>query len=149
MIPEVHYLQTGPEIWNQTNRKVTHFFSSIGTGGTISGVGSFLKEQNSDIKVIGVEPADFVHNQYGMKKISGLPDQYYPKIIKKDVIDEIKQVTDDDTYSLLKKLLKNGYPFGVSTASTLKATLDYAQDDASGIAVLIAADNIFKYQSVL
>ena len=144
-----HYEQTGPEIWNQTNGRITHFFSSIGTGGTISGVGSFLKEQNSDVKIIGVEPKDYIHNQYGMKKISGLPDQYYPKIIKKEIIDEIKEVSDEDTYSLLRQLLKHGYPFGVSTASSLKAALDFAESNESGVAVIIAADNIFKYQSVL
>ena len=144
-----HYENTGPEIWSQTEGKITHFFSSVGTGGTISGVGSFLKEQNPDVKIIGVEPDDYVHNQYGMKKISGLPDQYYPKIINKNVIDEIKQVTDDETYSLLRQLLKQGYPFGVSTASSLKVALEFAKKGLSGTAVIIAADNIFKYQSVL
>ena len=144
-----HYEQTGPEIWAQTNGKITHFFSSVGTGGTISGVGSFLKEQNSNIKIIGVEPMDFIHNQYGMKKISGLPDQYYPKIINKLVIDEMHQVTDDETYNLLQLLLKQGYPFGVSTASSLKVALNFAQTNESGVAVIIAADNIFKYSSVL
>jgi cysteine synthase len=144
-----HYEQTGPEIWSQTEGKITHFFSSIGTGGTISGVGSFLKEQSSEIKVIGVEPDDFIHNQFGMKKISGLPEQYYPKIINKDVIDEYKSVKDSETYDLLKKLLKNGYPFGVSTASSLQVALDYASKNNQGVAVVIAADNIFKYLSVL
>ncbi len=144
-----HYQNTGPEIWSQTEGRVTHFFSSIGTGGTISGVGSFLKEQNPDVKIIGVEPDDYVHNQYGMKKVSGLPDQYYPKIINKEVIDEIKGVKDEEVYALLRELLRHGYPFGVSTASTLKVALDYAKTGIQGTAVVIAADNIFKYLSVL
>lgn len=144
-----HYENTGPEIWSQTEGKITHFFSTVGTGGTISGVGQFLKGQNPDVKIVGVEPCDYSHNQYGMKKISGLPDQYYPKIINKDIIDELDSVTDEECYSLLRDLLKNGYPFGVSTASALKVALDKAKNGEKGIAVVIAADNIFKYQSVL
>lgn len=144
-----HYEQTGPEIWNQTDGKISHFFSTIGTGGTISGVGTFLKEQNQNIKIIGVEPSDFSHNQYGMKRISGLPDQYFPKIINKEVIDNVVSVSDEESYSLLRKLLKRGYPFGVSTASALKVALDESSKGEKGVAVVIAADNIFKYQAVL
>ena len=143
-----HYEQTGPEIWNQTDGKITHFYSTVGTGGTISGVGQFLKDQNESVKIIGVEPCDFSHNQYGMKKISGLPEQYYPKIINKDVIDELHSVTDEECYSLLRELLKNGYPFGVSTASALKVALEQAKNGEKGMAVVIAADNIFRYQSI-
>jgi cysteine synthase len=145
----VHYENTGPEIYKQTEGKITHFFSSIGTGGTISGVGKFLKEKNPNIKIIGVEPSEPIHNQYGMKRITDLPKEYFPKIIDRSVIDRMEPVTDEDTYSMLKKLLANGYPVGVSTAAVIKIALNYTDKKSKGIAVVIAADNIFKYASSL
>jgi len=146
---EVHYENTGPEIYKQTRGKVTHFFSSIGTGGTISGVGKFLKEQDPNIKIIGIEPSEAIHNQYGMKRITDLPEEYYPKIIDRSVIDKMEQITDEETYSMLKILLANGYPVGVSTAAVIKKAVDYANTTDKGMAVVIAADSIFKYQSSL
>ena len=146
---EVHYKNTGPEIYKQTQGKITHFFSSIGTGGTISGVGTFLKEQHTDIQVIGVEPATDIHNLYGMKRISTLPPEYYPKIINPKVIDNIEAVTDAETNTTLQTLVSTGYPVGVSTAAVVKSALDYAERGDPGIAVVIAADSVFNYGSVL
>ncbi|MDP3880430.1 MAG: cysteine synthase family protein [Dehalococcoidales bacterium] len=75
---QAHYRNTGPEIWRQTQGKVNYFFAGFGTCGTISGIGRFLKEQNPDIKIIGVEPASSNHKLPGMKRITGLDEEFIP-----------------------------------------------------------------------
>ena len=82
---EAHYRTTGPEIWKQTNGEIDSFFAGIGTGGTISGVGRFLKEQNPNIRIIGVEPATRHHSLSGLKRITGLPDEHFPTILDRDL----------------------------------------------------------------
>jgi cysteine synthase len=84
---EAHYRTTGPEIWKQTQGRIDTFYAGIGTGGTISGVGRFLKEQNPEIRIIGVEPAHRQHKLSGLKRITGLPDEYFPKILDPNLED--------------------------------------------------------------
>ena len=96
---EAHYHTTGPEIWKQTGGNIDYFFAAIGTGGTITGVGRFLKEQNPEIRIIGIEPASRQHKLSGIKKISDLPAQFAPKILDMSLIDEIIAVSDDDAYA--------------------------------------------------
>ena len=75
------------------------FYAAIGTGGTISGVGRFLKEQNPDIRIIGVEPASRHHRLSGMKRITGLPAEHYPTILDPNLLDDLVSVTDDDAFA--------------------------------------------------
>jgi len=144
---EAHYRTTGPEIWKQTNGEIDTFFAGIGTGGTISGVGRFLKEQNPNIKVIGVEPATRHHNLSGLKRITGLPDEHFPTILDRDLLDDLISVTDEEAYKAgIEVARKDGIMVGPTTGAVLHAAL-HSHLPKSGKAVLISADNSTKYIS--
>ena len=144
---EAHYRTTGPEIWRQTNGRIDTFYASIGTGGTISGVGRYLKEQNPDVRIIGVEPASRQHRLSGIKRISGLPDEHYPKILDRNLLDDLVSVTDEQAFSAaIDVARKDGIMVGPTTGAALHAAL---HDDNSkrGTAVTISGDNAAKYMS--
>jgi cysteine synthase len=144
---EAHYRTTGPEIWKQTNGEIDTFFAGIGTGGTISGVGRFLKEQNPDIKIIGVEPASRHHSLSGLKRITGLPDEHFPKILDRNLLDDLISVSDDEAYRAgIEVARKEGIMVGPTTGALLHAAL-YTDVAKRGKAVLISADNAAKYVS--
>jgi len=144
---EAHYRTTGPEIWKQTNGEIDTFFAGIGTGGTISGVGRFLKEQNPNIKIIGVEPATRHHNLSGLKRITGLPDEHFPTILDRDLLDDLISVTDEEAYKYgIEVARKDGVMVGPTTGAVLHAALR-SHLPKSGKAVLISADNSAKYIS--
>ena len=142
-----HYCTTGPEIWRQTNGEIDYFFAGIGTGGTISGVGQYLKEQNPDIRIIAVEPASRHHRLSGLKRITGLPDEHFPKILDRDLLDDLVSVTDDEAYRAGIELARTeGIMVGPTTGALLAVALR-ADTPKSGKAVLISADNATKYIS--
>jgi len=144
---EAHYQTTGPEIWKQTNGEIDYFFAGIGTGGTISGVGRFLKEQNPDIQIIGVEPAERHHSLSGLKRITGLPDEHYPKILDKNLLDDLISVSDEEAYRAgIEVARKDGIMVGPTTGALLHAALQ-TDGRKNGKAVLISADNAAKYVS--
>jgi cysteine synthase len=144
---EAHYLTTGPEIWKQTNGQIDYFFAGIGTGGTISGAGRFLKEQNPDIKIIGVEPATRHHSLSGLKRITGLPDEHFPTILDRDLLDDLVSVTDEEAYKAgIEVARKDGIMVGPTTGAVLHAAL-HSGVATAGRAVLISADNSAKYIS--
>jgi cysteine synthase len=144
---EAHYRTTGPEIWNQTNGEIDCFYASIGTGGTISGVGRFLKEQNPDIRIIGVEPASRQHSLSGLKRITGLPDEHFPKILDRNLLDDLISVTDEQAYKAgIEVARKDGIMVGPTTGALLHAAL-HTDGPKYGKAVLISADNAAKYVS--
>jgi cysteine synthase A/cysteine synthase B len=144
---EAHYRTTGPEIWKQTNGRIDYFFAGIGTGGTISGVGQFLKEQNPDIKIIGVEPASRHHSLSGLKRITGLPDEHFPKILDRNLMDDLISVTDEEAFRAgIEVARKEGIMVGPTTGALLHAALHTA-GPKRGTAVLISADNAAKYVS--
>ena len=143
---EAHYRTTGPEIWQQTNGEVEYFFAGIGTGGTISGVGRYLKEQNPDIKIIGVEPASRHHNLPGLKRGTDLPDEHFPKILDRNLLDDLISVTDEEAYSTGIELARTeGIMVGPTTGALLHAVRQL--ENPTGKAVLISADNAAKYVS--
>ena len=144
---EAHYRTTGPEIWKQTNGEIDYFFAGIGTGGTISGVGQFLKEQNPDIRIIGVEPANRHHQLSGLKRITGLPDEHFPKILDRELLDDLISVSDEEAYRAGIELARTeGIMVGPTTGAVLHAALSTGAQK-SGKAVLISADNAAKYVS--
>ena len=144
---EAHYRTTGPEIWQQTEGRIDCFFASIGTGGTISGVGRFLKEQNPGIRIIGVEPASRQHSLSGLKRITGLPDEHYPKILDPNLLDDLVSVTDEDAFKAgIEVARRDGIMVGPTTGAVLHAAL-HSDTHKSGRAVLISADNAAKYVS--
>jgi len=144
---QAHYRTTGPEIWQQTQGKINYFFVGFGTCGTITGVGRYLKEQNPKTKIIGVEPSSPNHKLPGMKRITGLDEEFIPKILDWSVIDDIAEVTDEDAYGTAIKLArKDGIPVGPTTGAILYVALNYAKLN-TGLAVVISPDDAFKYAS--
>lgn len=144
---QAHYRTTGPEIWQQTQGQVTHFFAGFGTCGTITGVGRYLKQQNPAIKIIGVEPSSPNHRLPGMKRITGLAEEFIPKILDFSVIDDTVQAADQDAYQTAIRLArKDGIPVGPTTGAILSVALNYAKSN-QGLAVVISPDDAFKYTS--
>ncbi len=144
---QAHYRTTGPEIWKQTEGKIDYFFAGYGTCGTVSGVGRYLKEQNPEVIVVGVEPCSSNHRLPGMKRITGLDEELVPKILDRSVIDDTVEVTDEDAYKTAIDLArKDGIPVGPTTGALLCAALRYAKMN-KGLAVVISPDDAFKYAS--
>ncbi len=144
---QAHYRTTGPEIWQQTQGKINYFFAGFGTCGTITGVGRYLKEQNPEIKIIAVEPSSPNHKLPGMKRITGLDEQFIPKILDSSIIDDTVEVTDENAYRTAIELArKDGIPVGPTTGAILYVALHYAKSNR-GLAVVISPDDAFKYAS--
>ncbi len=144
---QAHYRTTGPEIWNQTRGKITHFFAGFGTCGTITGVGRYLKEQNPEIRIIAVEPASADHKLPGMKRLTGLDEEFIPKILDRSVIDETVEVSDENAYRTAILLARrDGIPVGPTTGAILHVALEFARSE-KGVAVVISPDDAFKYTS--
>ena len=144
---EAHYRGTGPEIWRQTGGEIDSFYAGIGTGGTISGVGRYLKEMNPNIRIIGVEPATRYHQLSGLKRITGLPDEHYPKILDPNLLDDLISVTDEEAFDAgIAVARKDGIMVGPTTGAVLYAAL-HGDTPKRGKAVLISADNAAKYVS--
>ena len=123
--PLAHYKTTGPEIWRDTDGKVDIFVASIGTGGTLSGAGKYLKEQNPEIKVIGVEPEKSPLLTKGFSAphgIQGIGANFVPETLDKTVFDEIIDVSDEDAFSCSKQVASTeGIAVGISSGAVIKA----------------------------
>ncbi|CAN5205919.1 pyridoxal-phosphate dependent enzyme [soil metagenome] len=146
--PAAHYRTTGPEIWNDTDGKITHFVASIGTGGTISGTGRYLKEKNPDIKIIGADPYGSIFKTY---KESGHVPEATPYLVEgigqnlpvgnadMKAIDEIINITDRESFELARQLSRQeGIFCGGSTGTIFGAALKVAKDlDENGLVVFI------------
>jgi len=144
---QAHYRTTGPEIWQQTQGRMNYFFAGFGTCGTITGVGRYLKEKNPEIKIIAVEPSSPNHKLPGMKRITGLDEEFIPKILDSSVIDDTVEVTDENAYKTAMELArKDGIPVGPTTGAILYVALHYAKLNG-GLAVVISPDDAFKYAS--
>ena len=140
---QAHYQTTGPEIWQQTRGKIDYFFASFGTCGTITGVGRYLKEQNPKIRIIGVEPSFTDHKLPGMKRITGLQEEFIPKILDCSVIDDSVEVTDENAYRTAMELArKDGIPVGPTTGAILYVALHYAKFNR-GLAVVISPADLY------
>lgn len=158
--PQAHYETTGPEIWNQTEGKVTHFICGIGTGGTIVGAAKYLKEKNRAVKVIGVDPEGSIYAEYFRTgqfpeshpyKVEGIGQDSMPKIMDFTNIDEVITVSDKDSFLAARQLArKEGVFAGGSSGSALHAALKIAGDlTENDIIVMVIADHGSRYLSKL
>lgn len=129
--PQAHYETTGPEIWRDTEGKIDVFVAGIGTGGTVSGVGKYLKEQNPDIKIIGVEPASspvLTQGHGGAHKIQGIGAGFVPETLNRDVIDEVITCTDKAAYETGNKIAKaHGILVGISSGAAVWAAIEISK----------------------
>ena len=142
--PRAHYEGTGPEIWRDTEKKVTHFISSMGTTGTIMGTSKFLKEKNPSIQIIGVQPEEGAQIP-GIRK---WPDAYLPKIFSKDNIDDVVLVSQKDAETTARELAKQeGIFSGASTGGALYIALQIAKKIPDAVIVSIACDRGDRYLS--
>ncbi len=140
--PQSHYETTGPEIWEDTDGRVDVFVASIGTGGTISGTGKFLKEKNSQIKVIGIEPSKsplLTKGESGSHGIQGIGANFIPETLDRDVYDEIITVSDESAMLLARELAKKeGVLAGISSGATLCAAIEIAKRPESKGKTIVA-----------
>jgi cystathionine beta-synthase len=106
--PRSHYETTGPEIWEQTDGKITHFVAGVGTGGTISGIGRYLKEQNPDVQVIGADPAGSVYSGGSGRPylVEGVGEDFWPETYDKTIADRIIEVSDADSFAFTRRLAR-------------------------------------------
>lgn len=129
--PKAHIMSTGVEIWEDTDGKVDILVSSVGTGGTISGTGAYLKSKNPDIKVIAVEPAGspvISRGKAGMHKIQGIGAGFIPETLDMNIFDEVITVTDDDAFEQSKQVVKNeGVLVGISSGAVIWAGIQLAK----------------------
>lgn len=128
--PEIHYLTTGPEIWEQTRGQVTCFVSGIGTGGTISGVGKYLKDRNPNIKIVGADPEGSILSGGQPKswKVEGIGEDYVPKTFNSQVVDEWVRVSDKESFLAARKVARTeGLLIGGSCGTCVAAALRYAE----------------------
>ena len=142
-----HYESTGPEIWEQSNGQVTHFFTGCGTGGTITGTGTFLKEKNENLKVIAIQ-AQQNHLLQGLRNFE---ESSMPNLFKRreGIVDDWMTATNQDSFNAVKELLENeGLFVGPSSGSVMSCMLKYSRKIDKGVIVGIFADDGRKFKSL-
>ncbi len=157
--PEAHYRTTGPEIWEQTEGKITHLIGGSGTGGTLSGAGRYLKEQNPNIRVVVAEPEGSVYAEYGRTgniteghpyKVEGIGGDKIPETMHYDVLDEFHSVSDRDAFHMARRLTREeGLFVGGSTGLIVTVALTVARevDDPAACIVALLCDTGERYLS--
>ena len=151
--PRIHYLTTGPEIWSDTDGQLDFFVAGVGTGGTISGVGKYLKEQNKNIKIIGVEPAGspvLSQGKAGPHKIQGIGPGFVPDTLDTKIYDEVLIVENDDAFATGRKLSRTeGVLAGISSGAALKVATDLAKrpENQGKTIVVLLPDSGDRYLS--
>ena len=158
--PEAHYRSTGPEIWEQTGGQITHFVAGMGTGGTISGTGRYLKQQNPDIQIVGVDPIGSIlyelhrsgtYTEAESYKVEGIGEDFLPTTTDLTIIDEVIQVTDRESLLMARRLVREEAIFtGGSGGAAVVGALKYAQQQQLGpddVMVIILPDSGSRYLS--
>ncbi|MDY2724162.1 MAG: cysteine synthase A [Candidatus Onthovivens sp.] len=151
--PRIHYLTTGKEIYNDLNGKVDLFIAGIGTGGTISGTGKYLKEKIKDIKIIGVEPLSspvISQNKKGSHKIQGIGAGFIPSTLDLSIIDKVETCSDEDAFKFARIVPSiEGMLVGISSGASLKIAIEYAkkEENANKNIVVLFPDSGDRYLS--
>lgn len=152
--PQAHYETTGPEIWEDTDGQVDILVATFGTGGTVSGIGRYLKEKNPEIKVIAVEPAAsplLSEGKAAPHKIQGIGANFIPEVLDKEIIDEILTVSDDEALDTMKQMAQTeGVLVGVSSGAAVYAAGKVAarSENARKRIVLVLPDTGERYLSI-
>ena len=151
--PLSHYKTTGPEIWRDTDGKVDILVAGIGTGGTLSGTGKYLKEQNPEIKVVGVEPLSsplITKGVFGPHGIQGIGANFIPENLDKDIYDEIIDVSDDDAFTYARKMAQlEGVAVGISSGAALYGAIELSKrpENKGKTIVVVLTDTGERYLS--
>ena len=141
---KAHYKTTGPEIWNDTDGEITHFVSAMGTTGTIMGVSTYLKEQNSDITIVGVQPTD----ESSIPGIRKWTEEYLPKIFDRSKVDKIFEVSEKQAIDMTRRLAnEEGIFAGMSSGGAVHSALELAKMIDKGIIVTVVCDRGDRYLS--
>ena len=151
--PAIHKATTGPEIWNDTDGNVDIFVAGVGTGGTLTGVGEFLKEKNPDFKIVAVEPESspvLSEGKAGAHKIQGIGAGFVPDVLNTSVYDEIIKVANEDAFAAAKLLVKKeGISVGISSGAALHAAAELAKrpENKGKVIVALLPDSGDRYYS--
>lgn len=151
--PAAHRVTTGPEIWEDTDGKVDIFVAGVGTGGTISGVGEYLKSRNKDVKIVAVEPAGsplLSKGIAGPHDLQGIGANFVPETLNRDILDEIMTVSDEDAYAAGREIARSeGLLVGISSGAALHAAKELAKrrENAGKTIVALLPDTGERYLS--
>lgn len=150
--PRIHYETTAPELYSQLNGRVDVFVSGLGSGGTLQGIGTYLKEKNPDLKVIAVEPKNvsaLLGHEPGLHQIQGIGDGFIPEVLDTSLIDEVIEVTDEDAIQTTRKLAQiQGLLCGTSSGANVWAAMQVAKKlDRNAVTATVLPDRMERYFS--